>query len=131
MYRNICENIYRTMHKNNKKLQFFIVPFIISFIFIVFAHSMNFNAKYTPLRSEKENAIFLDKSAATENYISVRATRTKVADVFAGKDSLPPFVHNTEHRFIFNEIEKFLGKITEKEFSYSILQRYKKRILLI
>lgn len=119
------------MSKNNKKAQFYIIPFIISFIFIIFIHSMNVSPRYVPLRSEKESAIFFDKSAESENYISVRASRTKTADVFAGRDTLPNFVNKPENHFIFDRLIKFAGKTIENSFFYSILERYKTRILLI
>lgn len=119
------------MSKNNKKIQFFIVPFIISFIFIIFLHSMNISSRYVPLRSEKENAIFFDKSAESESYISVRTARVKTADIFAGKDTLPNFVHKLENHFVFEKSIKFMGKAIKNSFFYSILNRYEARILLI
>lgn len=120
------------MHIKNKKTALYIIPFLISFIFIVFIHSLNVNTRFVPLKSEKENAIFLDEMKSTENYISVRVTsRIKVTDIFSGRDTLPELIHNTEDYIIFDKTTTLIGKIVKEQVFYSIIQRYKERILLI
>ena len=121
------------LKNNDKKLSFYIVPFIISFIFIVFVHSLNINSSINfPAKSQKENAIFFDKSSPSENYISMRILRSRVFEVFMGRDSLPDFTKKHEEFVILRKITKTFEKIREDNRIFcSILKRYKERILLI
>ena len=42
--------------KNRKQAAY--IPFLVSFLFIVFMHSLNFRTNSAPLRPEKENELF-------------------------------------------------------------------------
>lgn len=123
------------MLKRDKKITFSIISFLVSFIFIVFVQSMNIDNinSNIPLKSEKESAIFFDKETSTsENYISVRISRTTVLEIFMGRDSLPNFVKKMEENLFFKKIIKLTEKKGREIISLSsILQRYKERILLI
>lgn len=120
------------MYKNNKKTALYLIPFLISFLFIVFIHSLNINTRFTPLKSEKESAIFLDDMKSSDNYISVRVTnRVRVTDIFSGRDTLPDLICRSENNVILHKTIKLLGKIVKENKYLSIVQRYKARILLI
>ena len=82
------------MLKKNNKVSLYIIPFIISFVFIVFMQSLNINNSRVniPLKAEKESAIFFERSNGSENYISMRISRTGVFEIFMGRDTLPSFV---------------------------------------
>ncbi len=116
----------------NRKQAAYIIPFLVSFLFIVFMHSLNFRTNSAPLRPEKENAIFLNEAKHSENYISMRiSNRIRVTDIFTGRDTLPEFVHHTQNFIIFDKIVKATKKLTEENIFCSIIERYKERILLI
>lgn len=121
------------LKNNNKKLSFYILPFIISFILIVFVQSFNINSNVNlSLKYEKENAIFFDKSDDSENYISMRISRGQFFEIFMGRDTLPNFVKKCEESTIFKKHVKLIERnVREIISAYSILQRYKERILLI
>lgn len=78
------------MLKKNNKVSLYIIPFIISFVFIVFMQSLNINNSRVniPLKAEKESAIFFERSNGSENYISMRISRTGVFEIFMGRDTL-------------------------------------------
>lgn len=121
------------MLKNNKKVSLYIIPFIISFIFIIFMQSLNINStRNVPLKSEKENAIFFEKTNGSENYISMRISRSNAFEIFTGRDSLPNFVKKIEEHVFFQKIFKLSERTAGEIISLcSILQRYRERILLI
>lgn len=105
------------MLKRDKKITFSIISFLVSFIFIVFVQSMNIDNinSNIPLKSEKESAIFFDKETSTsENYISVRISRTTVLEIFMGRDSLPNFVKKMEENLFFKKIIKLTEKKEER-----------------
>ena len=122
------------MMKKNNKVSLYIIPFIISFVFIVFMQSLNINNSRVniPLKAEKESAIFFERSNGSENYISMRISRTGVFEIFMGRDTLPSFVKKVEEYTFFKKVirlsERNAGEIAAV---CSILQRYKERILLI
>ena len=126
------------MVKNNKKVSLCIISFIVSFIFIIFVQSLNINStRNVPLKSEKENAIFFEKTNGSENYISMRISRSNTFEIFtgrlmAGASVDPNFVKKMEE-YIFLPKKLRLSERTAGEiFSLcSILQRYRERILLI
>lgn len=116
----------------SRKQAAYIIPFLVSFLFIVFVHSLNFNTNPAPLRSEKENAIFLNEVKPSENYISMRMNnRIRVTDIFSGKDTLPNFVHSTENYIVFDKTVKLTRKIVKESIFSTIIERYRERILLI
>ena len=85
----------------SRKQAAYIIPFLVSFLFIVFVHSLNFNTNPAPLRSEKENAIFLNEVKPSENYI------------------------------VFDKTVKLTRKIVKESIFSTIIERYRERILLI
>ena len=121
------------MVKNNKKVSLCIISFIVSFIFIIFVQSLNINStRNVPLKSEKENAIFFEKTNSSENYISMRISRSNTFEIFTGRDALPNFVKKMEE-YLFLPKKLRLSERTAGEIISlcSILQRYRERILLI
>lgn len=121
------------MVKNNKKVSLCIISFIVSFIFIIFVQSLNINStRNVPLKSEKENAIFFEKTNSSENYISMRISRSNIFEIFTGRDTLPNFVKKMEE-YLFLPKKLRLSERTAGEIISlcSILQRYRERILLI
>ena len=122
------------MFKDNKKISFSIVIFLVSFIFIVFAHSLNMNNSRInlSLKSKKENSIFFEKSSHSENYISIKNLRTKTFQIFSSKDIIPDFAKKIEEHILINKLIKLPKRIVEILIErYSILERYKERILRI
>ena len=121
------------MVKNNKKVSFCIISFIVSFIFIIFVQSLNISStKNIPLKSEKENAIFFEKTNSSENYISIRISRSSTFEIFTGRDTLPNFIKKMEEYIFFPKKLKLSERTAGEIFSLcSILQRYRERILLI
>ena len=88
--------------------------------------------KNVPLKSEKENAIFFEKTNSSENYISMRISRSNTFEIFTGRDTLPNFVKKMEE-YLFLPKKLRLSERTAGEIISlcSILQRYRERILLI
>lgn len=120
------------MDSSKKRLSLYVVSFIIFFITIISVHNITVDNRFNPpVKSSKENAIFVSENNSSINYISMKISRTKVFEVFMNRDHLPQFLKKSEDYFIFHKIIKFTEKVIEIRLSYSILQRYVERILLI
>lgn len=120
------------MKAKDKKTAIYLIFFIFSFLVIAFASSFNLNNKalYNS-SSKKENVIFLNNTPSSSNYLAMRISRIKVLDVFVETDSLPPFLSDVKSIFNLEKIIKIVERIEKVNIFYSILDRDKKRILLI
>ncbi|WP_300357323.1 hypothetical protein [Fusobacterium sp.] len=122
------------MFKNNKKSLFSTFIFIILFVFTIFTYNININNSKASLstKSKKESSIFIEKTNYSKNYISTRILRAKVFQIFNGREITPNFVKKVEDYTLVKEIFKAPNKIIYVLLkTYSILERYKERILLI
>ena len=120
------------MKARDKRIAAYLIFFIFSFLAISFASSFNIDNKtFYNSSTKRENAIFLNQSSTSSNYLAMRISRIKVMDIFIETDSLPPFVDSVKNIF---EMEKIIN-IVERAYKilgfYTILDRDKRRILLI
>lgn len=121
------------MKARDKRIAAYLIFFIFSFLVISFASSFNIDNKtfFYNSSTKRENAIFLNQSSTSSNYLAMRISRIKVMDIFVETDSLPPFVDSVKNIF---EMEKIIN-IVERAYKilgfYTILDRDKRRILLI
>ncbi len=122
------------MFKNNKKSLFSTFIFIILFAFAVFMYNLNINNSKPSLsiKSKKESSIFIEKTNYSKNYISTKILKAKVFQIFNGKEITPNFIKKVEDYTLIKKIFKIPNKVIYVLFkTYSILERYKERILLI
>lgn len=119
----------------NKKKTSYLIFFIAVFITVVLARSFYFNLNLKPTnittKSHKENVILLNTTTTSSNYISMRISRIKVLEIFIERDTLSPFLKTFGEFFEIEKIIKVIEKKVKIEFFYSILIRYRDRILRI
>lgn len=119
----------------DKKKASYLIFFIAVFITVVLARSFYFNLNLKPtniaIKSHKENVVLLNSTNTSSNYISIRISRIKVLEIFVERDTLPPFVKPFGEFFEIEKIVKIIEKKIKIDFFYSILMRYRDRILRI
>lgn len=88
------------MKAKDKRIAAYLIFFIFSFLAISFASSFNIDNKtFYNSSTKRENAIFLNQSSTSSNYLAMRISRIKVMDIFVETDSLPPFVDSVKNIF--------------------------------
>lgn len=107
--------------------------FILFFLLLSIGSSIELagSEKFRKVNYEKENAIFLDSERTYFSYISMRISKVKILEIFKSNGDLNNFIDDTP---IYKIVDK---KIREKEtkvktyFIFTILQRYRDRLLRI
>lgn len=122
------------LSKNYKACKILYLKFFILF-FLLFSIGSSIelagSEKFRKVNYEKENAIFLDSERTYFSYISMRISKVKILEIFKSNGDLNNFIDDTP---IYKIVDK---KIREKEtkvktyFIFTILQRYKDRLLRI
>ena len=120
------------MDIREKRIARYLIFFIISFIMIVFIKSFNISNKTLPNNKYKrENAIFLNNTSNSFNYLGMRISRVKVLEKFIECDTLPHFIDVMKEFFELEVIVKITERVEKVNPFYSILDRDKRRILRI
>lgn len=122
------------LNKNYKACKILYLKFFILF-FLLFSIGSSIelggSEKFRKLNYEKENTIFLDSERTYFSYISMKISKVKIFEIFKSNGDLDHFIDDTP---IYKIVDK---KIREKEtkvktyFIFTILQRYKDRLLRI